>query len=95
MVDNELIRSSHLAARGLEKPSLSRSESTKVPEHLLVTYNIEKTSGLRTNKKTNSFKAATSTSLKTLVHAVIKKVKFSTRHKYAIIYFDTRLGSKK
>lgn len=94
MVDNELIRTSNFASQGLDRAHLNRNGDTKVPEHLFVTYQIEKIAGFRMNKKTNSFKAALSTNLKTLVQTVIKKVKFSTKYKYAIIYFDTKTGSK-
>lgn len=95
MVDNELIRTSNYVSQGLDKVHLNKNGDIKVPEHLFVTYQIEKIAGFRMNKRTNSFKAALSTSLKSLVQTVIKKVKFSTRYKYAIIYFDTRTGSKK
>ena len=95
MVDNDPIPCHTLPATRASKSCITRSENIRTQEHLHISYQIEKNLGLRTNKKSNSFNVATSTSMKTLVKTVLKKVKFSTRHKYAILYFDTNLKSKK
>ena len=94
MVDNDPIPCQTLPVIGTTKTYITRSESIRTQEHLHIFYQIEKNSGLRTNKKSNSFKVAPSCNLKSLVKTVIKKVKFSTRHKYAILYFDTSCNSK-
>ena len=94
MVDNDPIPYRTLQATKASKNCETRSESIRAQEHLHISYQIEKYLGLRTSKKSNSFKVTTSTNMKTLVKTVLKKVKFSTRHKYAILYFDTNLKSK-
>jgi hypothetical protein len=94
MVDNNPIRTSSLFDVGTSRRTIAKNESIRSQEHLNVTYQIEKNSGIRMNKKLNSFKAAPSTSLKAIVKTVIKKVKFSTRHKYEILYFDPVRSSK-
>lgn len=94
MADNDPNKTPSLSpktSRGLiqTKPNLPKHS-----EHLAVNYSIEKLSGLRTGKRSNTFKVNTSTSTKTIIHTILKKVKFSTRFKYAILYFDQERNSK-
>ncbi|OMJ82393.1 hypothetical protein SteCoe_16937 [Stentor coeruleus] len=69
------------------------AHSQKSAEYLSINYTIEKISGLRAGKRSNSFRAGTSANLKSIIHTVIKKIKFSTRYKYAVLYYDTSTNS--
>ena len=70
---------------GIKSPKNNNNKST---EYISVCYNIEKISGLRSGKRSNSFRAPSGTNIKTMIQTVLKKIRFSTRYKYAILYFD-------
>ena len=72
-----------------------RNTSARSAEYLSVRYNIEKLSGLRSGKRSSSFRANTSANLRTIIQSILKKIKFSTRCKYMVIYFDENKNSKK
>jgi hypothetical protein len=94
MADNDHHYSPLVAARKQSEDAPNHRSSPKPTEFLSVSYSVDRLSGLRTNKKSNSFRVSASASLRSVLQAVIKKIKFSTRYRFLIIYFDPVKNSK-
>lgn len=88
MVENQLFTTKKVSPK---EPSLSATDSTvstKTNEYLSVSYTIDKISGIRSTKRSNSFRSNSILNIRTLISTILKKIKFSTRHKYTILYYD-------
>lgn len=91
MADNNLIKT---LPTSMPKVQNCLSRPNKPLEYFSVKYSIDHISGLRTSKKSNSFRANSSANPKSIIQSILKKIKFSTRYKYAVLYFDKKRNSK-
>ena len=95
MAENDSKKTPDAGAQKCLTVATLRNTSARSAEYLSVSYNIEKISGLRSGKRCNSFRTNPNTNLRAIIQSVLKKIKFSTKYKYIVLFFDQNKNSKK
>ena len=94
MAENESNKSLDHTSKKNPAIRLSKNGDNKSADYFSIHYHIDKISGLRTGKRSNSFKAPLGTNVKAMIQTILRKIRFSTRYKYAILYFNNLTNSK-